>query len=106
MLISGGSGISFAVAHLLQVIKDAKEGKPHPRYFSIIWMVKSRRESFVLGPPSSASLIPSPSQLDCANPDRPCAICSFHASPRTAHSRDAPLHPPPVRLITAHICPP
>jgi hypothetical protein len=42
-LIVGGSGVSFAVSHLLQVIRDAKAGKPHPRQFSIIWMVKSRR---------------------------------------------------------------
>jgi hypothetical protein len=41
----GGSGVSFAVSHLLQVIRDAKAGKPHPRQFSIIWMVKSRRMS-------------------------------------------------------------
>jgi len=44
-LIVGGSGVSFAVSHLLQVIRDAKAGKPHPRQFSIIWMVKSRRKS-------------------------------------------------------------
>ena len=45
LIVAGGSGISFAVAHLLQVIQDAKAGRPHPRYFSIIWMVKSRRKS-------------------------------------------------------------
>jgi hypothetical protein len=43
LLIAGGSGISFAVSHMLQAIRDAKDGKPHPKEIKIIWMVKSRR---------------------------------------------------------------
>ncbi|KAK4686608.1 hypothetical protein P7C73_g3519, partial [Tremellales sp. Uapishka_1] len=42
LLIAGGSGISFAIAHLLQIIRDAKQGNSRVRHCRIIWMVKSR----------------------------------------------------------------
>ena len=44
VLTSGGSGISFALAHLLQIVRDAKLGKGRVRDVRIIWMCKSRRE--------------------------------------------------------------
>ncbi|WWC90459.1 uncharacterized protein L201_005394 [Kwoniella dendrophila CBS 6074] len=42
LIFSGGSGISFAVSNLLQILKDIKKGKSRVKFISIIWMVKSR----------------------------------------------------------------
>ena len=39
----GGSGVSFAISHLLQIIRDARDGKSRVRTVRIVWMVKSRR---------------------------------------------------------------
>ncbi|KAI9637640.1 uncharacterized protein MKK02DRAFT_7981, partial [Dioszegia hungarica] len=44
VIFAGGSGISFAVAHLLQIAADAKAGKTACRHANVIWMVKSKRE--------------------------------------------------------------
>ncbi|WVQ95167.1 hypothetical protein IAU59_002261 [Kwoniella sp. CBS 9459] len=42
LMFSGGSGISFAVANLLQTLREIREGKSKVRFISIVWMVKSR----------------------------------------------------------------
>lgn len=42
LILAGGSGISYALSHLLQVIREAREGKTKVKRIRIIWMVKSR----------------------------------------------------------------
>jgi len=42
LILAGGSGISFAVAHLLQIIREAREGKSKVSHVKVVWMVKSR----------------------------------------------------------------
>ncbi|WVQ79682.1 hypothetical protein IAT38_001782 [Cryptococcus sp. DSM 104549] len=42
VLFAGGSGVSFAVAHLLQVMRDVKAGRSKVRFVNIVWMVTSR----------------------------------------------------------------
>lgn len=44
LILAGGSGISFAVAHLLQIVKDAREGRTRVSHVKVVWMVKSRRK--------------------------------------------------------------
>lgn len=38
----GGSGISFALSHLLQIIEEARVGRTRVRSVKLVWMVKSR----------------------------------------------------------------
>ncbi|WVR09402.1 hypothetical protein IAU60_006469 [Kwoniella sp. DSM 27419] len=42
LMFAGGSGISFAVANLLQILQEIRQGKSRVRFISIVWMVKSR----------------------------------------------------------------
>ncbi|OCF32660.1 hypothetical protein I316_05581 [Kwoniella heveanensis BCC8398] len=42
LMFSGGSGISFAVANLLQTLREIREGKSRVKFISVVWMVKSR----------------------------------------------------------------
>ncbi|WWC71328.1 uncharacterized protein I206_105282 [Kwoniella pini CBS 10737] len=42
LMFSGGSGISFAVSNLLQILREIKEGRSRVKFISIVWMVKSR----------------------------------------------------------------
>ncbi|ODN90700.1 hypothetical protein L198_06016 [Cryptococcus wingfieldii CBS 7118] len=42
LIFAGGSGISFGVATLLQIIRDAKKGKSRVKHVTIVWMVTSR----------------------------------------------------------------
>lgn len=43
----GGSGISFAVSNLLQIIADAKKGRSACHHVRIVWMVKSKSKFWV-----------------------------------------------------------
>ncbi|WVQ72001.1 hypothetical protein IAR50_001545 [Cryptococcus sp. DSM 104548] len=42
LMFVGGSGVSFAVATLLQTIQDVKKGKSRLKHITIVWMVTSR----------------------------------------------------------------
>ncbi|WVW85359.1 hypothetical protein I302_107397 [Kwoniella bestiolae CBS 10118] len=42
LMFSGGSGISFAVSNLLQILSEIRQGTSRVRFISIVWMVKSR----------------------------------------------------------------
>ncbi|WWC63559.1 uncharacterized protein I303_106163 [Kwoniella dejecticola CBS 10117] len=42
LMFSGGSGISFAVSNLLQILREIREGRSRVKFISIVWMVKSR----------------------------------------------------------------
>jgi len=101
--MSGGSGISFAVSHLLQVIRDAKAGKPHPRQFSIIWMVKSRRMSPLY---LELKLTNSPLELDSSDPTGPRLRDPLDTQSRTPYPRYSTVHPPPIHLAGTHFHPP
>ncbi|EIW68400.1 hypothetical protein TREMEDRAFT_32173, partial [Tremella mesenterica DSM 1558] len=49
LILTGGSGISYGIAHLMQIVRDAREGKTRVKFVRIIWMVKTRCE---FSPPS------------------------------------------------------
>ncbi|WRT68633.1 uncharacterized protein IL334_005611 [Kwoniella shivajii] len=42
LMFAGGSGVSFAVANLIQILREIREGRSRVKFISIIWMVKSR----------------------------------------------------------------
>ncbi|WWD02129.1 hypothetical protein V865_000167 [Kwoniella europaea PYCC6329] len=42
LMFSGGSGISFAVSNLLQILSEIRQGTSRVKFISIVWMVKSR----------------------------------------------------------------
>ena len=42
LILAGGSGVSFAISHLLQIIEEAKAGRSRIKNVQIVWMVKSK----------------------------------------------------------------
>ncbi|KAK8854583.1 hypothetical protein IAR55_003322 [Kwoniella newhampshirensis] len=42
LIFAGGSGVSFALAHLLEVLREIRERKSRVKFISIVWMVTSR----------------------------------------------------------------
>ncbi|WWD19282.1 hypothetical protein CI109_103740 [Kwoniella shandongensis] len=42
LIFAGGSGVSFALSHLLEVLREIREGKSRVKFISVVWMVTSR----------------------------------------------------------------
>lgn len=82
---------------MLQAIRDAKEGKRHPKEVKIIWMVKSRREFCAL----RLLLTYSPPELGFTYLVRPRAFHTPDTQGIIAHPRHPTLYPPRIHLASA-----
>ncbi len=45
VLVAGGSGITYALSALLEIVRSAREGKAKTKKVVLVWMVKQQGES-------------------------------------------------------------